>query len=430
MIRAHARLWAALAVALVIGLDPIGADDATASSAVRYGVQDDAWLEHGPGTLSSRLEELQALGVDVVRYTVRWDQVSQRQPRRPRDPTDPAYDWGRVDSVLLGLRRHGIAPLVTLYGTPRWANRGRPPNVAPTSGTAFARFARAAATRYGWVRLWTVWNEPNQATWLRPTSASTYVRKLLNPAYAQIRAAIPGARIGGGVTAARGGSAGVAPVPWIRAMGRLGARLDAYAHHPYPSHPRTDTPWSPACPHCATLTMADLERLRREVRRHLGPKRIWLTEYGYQTNPPDQLLGISPALQAERMTSASRRVYLEPAVDLLVFFLVRDDSAPHGWQSGLYTASGARKPAHTAFRAPLMQTSRTGATVGVWGQVRPGSGRRPYRLRLYERGRWTWLGGTRRTDARGFITATVQASPGSLLQVWSPQGRSLTLRVT
>ena len=44
--------------------------------------------------------------------------------------------------------------------------------------------------------------------------------------------------------------------------------------------------------------MASLERLTAAVRKWLGPKRIWLTEYGYQTNPPDTWLGIEPVLQA------------------------------------------------------------------------------------------------------------------------------------
>ncbi|HUF02491.1 MAG TPA: hypothetical protein VMN35_08720 [Gaiellaceae bacterium] len=418
--------------AAVLALVLVRADDATAASSIRYGVQDDAWLEHGPGTLDSRLADLRALGVEVVRYTVRWDQVARRQPRRPRDPGDAAYDWSGTDRILQRLRRHGIAPVVTLFGTPGWANGRRAPNFAPSSGTAFADFVRAAATRYSWVKLWTIWNEPNQASWLRPTSARTYVRKLLNPAYAQIHAVVAEARVGGGVTAARGGSGGVAPVAWIRAMGALRARVDAYAHHPYPGHPRTETPWGPACPHCSTLTMADLERLRAEVRRSLGPKRIWLTEYGYQTNPPDLLLGVPPATQAQHLASASRRAYLAPDVDLLVFFLVRDDTASDGWQSGLYTASGARKPAYTAFRLPFTQASRRGATVAVWGQIRPRSGRQPYRLRRYERGRWSWVGGTRWTDERRFFSVSVRAPVGALLQIWSPRdgSSSLALRVT
>jgi hypothetical protein len=419
------RMLAAAVVASSLGLAAGGAADAAPT--IRYGVQDDAWLENGPGTLASRLAELRTLGVEVVRYTLRWDAIASRRPRRATDPSDPAYDWRIADRVLQGLRRSRIAPLVTLYGSPAWANGGRPPNYAPRSRAAFAGFARAAATRYPWVTLWTIWNEPNQAIWLRPTSVKTYVRTLLNPAYEEIHTVIPGARVGGGMTAARGGTLGVAPVPWIRAMGALGARLDAYAHHPYPSTPRAESPWGPGCPRCSTITMADLERLDREVRRSLGQKRIWVTEYGYQTNPPDTLLGVSLMTQASYMSSASLRTYLARNVDILLFFLVRDDTEMDGWQSGLRTARGKKKPAYTAFRLPLTQVSRRGTVVRIWGQIRPGSGRQPFRLRVLDLRGARWLGGTRRTNARGFFEVSARLPRGTVVQVWAVRDRSWSL---
>ena len=51
--------------------------------------------------------------------------------------------------------------------------------------------------------------------------------------------------------------------------------------------------------------MATIDRLLREVGMAFGRKRIWLTEYGYQTNPPDRLLGVSPALQARYVGEAA-----------------------------------------------------------------------------------------------------------------------------
>ena len=405
------------------------ASPGTAASGALYGVQDDAWLAHGPGTLEARLDELDRLGVDVVRVTVRWDEIAAERPALARDATDSVYDWRSADAVLGGLRRHGIQPLVTLYGTPGWANGGRGPNWAPGSSTAFGDFARAAASRYRWVRLWTIWNEPNRTQWLQPASAATYVRKLLNPAYDQIHAVIPSARVGAGMTAPRAGSGGVSPVSWIKAMGSLRARLDAYAHHPYPARPQVETPWGPACRSCTTIAMADLERLVSLVHKNLGRKRIWLTEFGYQTNPPDIFLGVSPSKQAEYVASASRRVHLAPFVDMLIFFLVRDDRAPEGWQSGFTTVSGVKKPAYTAFRFPLARTSRSGGLVGLWGQIRPGSGRQAYRLRVYRGGSWEWLGGTRMTDARGVFSVKVRLPAGSLVQLYSVRDGTAGLAV-
>ena len=41
--------------------------------------------------------------------------------------------------------------LLTIYGTPSWANGDQPAAYAPTSATAIAGFATAAARRYPWV---------------------------------------------------------------------------------------------------------------------------------------------------------------------------------------------------------------------------------------------------------------------------------------
>jgi len=398
-----------------------GAGATKVSRDVKYGFNDDAWLVHGPGTLESRLDELTRLGADVVRFTVRWDTVARKRPVSPRDHGDRAYDWSEVDAVLRGLRRHGIDAVVTLFGTPGWANGGRSANWAPTSDRSFANFAYATARRYPWVQYWTIWNEPNRSTFLRPTTAVTYVDKLLNPAYAQVHAVINGAQVGGGVTAPRAGSSGVAPVQWLRAMASAGAKLDAYAHHPYPGRPQSETPWSPKCANCQTIAMADLERLETEVRRAFGAKPIWVTEYGYQTNPPDIFLGVSPEVQARYVASAALRVHRAPAVDMLIFFMVRDDTQPGGWQSGLFTANGLVKPAYAAFRLPLVQTARRGELVGLWGQVRPRSGAQPFRIRLEEDDQVSWVGGTRRTDPSGTFSITVEAPAGALLRVWSPR---------
>ena len=371
---------------------------------VLYGVNDDAWLLHGPGTLESRLDLLERLGPEVVRFTIRWDRVARTRPEYPREHGDRAYDWDEIDAVLRGLRRHGIDPVVTLFGTPAWANGGRSVNWAPTSERSLADFAHAAARRYSWARYWSIWNEPNRSTFLRPTTARTYVEKLLNPAYVQFHAVIDGVRVGGGVTAPRAGASGVAPVAWIRGMRVARAKLDAYAHHPYPGRPQLETPWSPKCVNCQTIAMADLERLEREVQTAFGDARIWLTEYGYQTNPPDEYLGVSLETQARYVASAALRAFRARSVDMLIFFMVRDDAHPAGWQSGVLTEDGAVKPSYAAFRMPLVQTARRGERIELWGQVRPRSGTQTFRIRLEQEDAAMWLGGTRRTDENGFFT--------------------------
>ena len=168
-------------------------------------------------TLDRRLATFKRLGVPFVRFTLRWNQVALRRPKDPTSPRDRAYDWRRSDRILRGLRRHGLTPVLTLLGTPAWANGGRSPQFAPPRPRDFRHFATAAARRYPWVQHWLIWNEPNKRLWLRPTKSAIYVRHLLNPAYEGIHAVLPRARVGGGATGPKGGAGGVAPT-------RVGAR--------------------------------------------------------------------------------------------------------------------------------------------------------------------------------------------------------------
>jgi hypothetical protein len=399
----RAVLFLASTVALLGLVGPVHA-----SSSVRYGLQDDAWLLYGPGTLDQRVQTLDAMGARVVRFTLNWNTIERKKGVR---------DWGNADAVLDALRRHGIASVLTLNGTPGWANGGRPPSWAPTSSSSFAAFAAAAAMRYAWIRDWLIWNEPNQRRWLQPTTAATYVTKLLNPAYAAIHRVHPAARVGGGVTAPRGSTGGVSPVAWIRGMDAIGARLDAYAHHPYPLT-RFETPWKGACGHCETITMASLERLHREVSRAFGAqKRIWLTEYGYQTNPPDRTLGVTNGTQARYLSDAAWRAFKAPNVDMLIHYLYKDEPDAARWQSGLMTARGAAKPARSAFSVASAQAYRIGLTTAIWGQVRSGKGLRWYVLQQFRSGAWRTVNGAYRTTAGGYLYRCVRAGRGSRLRV-------------
>jgi hypothetical protein len=395
---------------------------AAASPYVRYGVQDDAWLSYGPGTLESRLQQLDDLGVDVVRVTIDWRTV---EPRRG------TFDWTHYDELLDGLHAHGIAPLVTLYGTPGWANGGRSENWAPTSKWTFAAFAHTAASRYSFVHMWTIWNEPNQRRWLRPTSARVYTQTLLNVAYAAIHRASPHSQVAGGVTAPRASAGGVSPLDWIAGMKASHAKLDAYAHNPYPLA-RGETPSTGGCDHCTTITMATLPRLLSSVQHAFGSRvRIWLTEYGYQTNPPDKLLGVSFATQASYGAQAARRAYAAPRVDVLIHYLVRDEPDPARWQSGLFTVRGLAKPSYDAFRFPLAELSRRGSVVTLWGQVRPG-GPSHYRLQVFRSGAWRAVGVKFTTTTRGYYTRRLVAAKGSKVRIWSVETKaySPTLRLT
>jgi hypothetical protein len=379
---------------------------------------DDAWLLTGPGTLSGRLERLDALGVKLVRFTLRWDQIAPTPPADPRNPDDPAYRWGQYETVLQGLREQGIAAVVTLYGSPRWANGGHTPAWLPRSG--FGDFAYAAAKRFPWVHLWTAWNEPNGRTFAVPVSPRLYVQRVLNPAYASLHRASAANRVAGGVTSPRQTPTGMAPLAFMQGMAAAHARLDAYAQNPYPVN-RGETPDNSPCPGCGAFTMAALPTIRADVTRYFGAsKQLWLTEYGYQTNPPDRLLGVSYVRQAQYIGTAASRVWRQPGVTMLIQFLVRDEPSVGGWQSGLLTARGSAKPAYRAFALPLAEVARSGSRVVLWGQVRPGSGRRPYVVQRYAGG-WRSIGGTLLTGSGGTFARSFMLARGTRVRLLSPQ---------
>jgi hypothetical protein len=413
-VRAFLALLAVGAAASLTAAAPA----AHAAPGVEYGLTDDAWLTDGPGEVDARVATLQDLGVKAVRYTLEWNAIATAAPTTPTDPQDPAYDWSSVTDVLNALHAHDIDVILQLYGTPAWANGGKPANYIPGTSAAFGAFATAAAREFPWVKKWQIWNEPNQARWLRPTSAGLYVTRLLNPAYTAIHRAIPGAKVAGGGTAPRGSSGGVSPVAWLETMHRTGARLDAYAHNPYPLDPKRETPFTGGCTHCSTITMATLGRLITLVGRDFPRARVWLTEYGYQSNPPDRILGVSTALQARYASEGAYVAYRSPRVDLLIHFLYRDEPNAARFQSGLVTLGNKPKPALAAYELPLAETGRTGTTTSLWGQLRaPEAGPTAVLERRVD-GTWRRLA-TLNGGAHGFLRWRGTLTRGSVVRIRS-----------
>jgi len=392
---------------------------ANASSSARFGIQDDAWLMSGPGTTAQRIATLRQLGVGMVRFTLRWDAVASSRPTSARNPADAAYDWASFDAVLQPLRAAGITALVTIYGSPSWANGGHPANWLPSTG-AIGDFAYAAAKHYPWVHICTAWNEPDTRVFSVPVSPGLYVQRVLNPMYAGLHAASRSNLVGGGVTGPRQPPGGMSPLAFMLGMRAARARLDAYAQNPYPVTPG-ETPTRTPCATCGSLTMAVLPTIRADVTRLFGAKPLWLTEYGYQTNPPDRILGVSLARQAQYLSDAALRVLEQPGVTVLIQFLIRDEPSIGGWQSGLFTAAGRPKPSYYAYPLPLAEVSRSGSNVALWGQIRPGSGARQYVLQQARGGRWVAVGAVQPTGAGGSFRRVVALASGTRVRIFAPQ---------
>jgi hypothetical protein len=126
-------------------------------------------------------------------------------------------------------------------------------------------------------------------------------------------------------------------------------------------------------------------------------------------------------VQAQYLAEAALRARNARFVDVMINFMVRDETRLAGWQSGLLTAAGAAKPSFNSFMLPIAQAGRTGLRTTIWGQVRAGFGKREYRLQRLAGARWVNVGGPALTDVRGSYRRVVRAARGTRFRVlWLP----------
>jgi hypothetical protein len=373
-------VFATLVVASVV----LVAQPASGSRTMRVGIYDEAQTLYGP--VASTFATFNALHVQEVRLNLYWGGkygVARARPARPADPSDPAYDWSLYDRTVNYASQYGVQIIFSIYGTPGWANGGRAQRVPPIYGIDLRNFAYAAARRYSGtypgadgrtlpaIRDWLAWNEPNNPIFLTPQyqrvggrwvieSAISYT-KICNAIYGGIHATlVPGERVACGGTSPRGNNnpsssrASVSPLAFLRAVKSAGLRtFDAWAHNPYYSMPSETPATKPASPKgvpATAVTLGNIGDLTSLVTKLYGPKPIWITEYGYQTNPPDPIFGVSLAKQSLYLTQAFAIARANPRIQMMLWFLLKDEPTLSGWQSGLLTYAGKKKPAFAAFQ--------------------------------------------------------------------------------
>ena len=353
----------------------LAAPSALAAERMWIGFHDDPsfrWVDDR----SNRIESAASEGATVMRLLVHWNQVSPIRPARAADPFDSSYNLGDLDEAIRTAQRSDMEVVLSLVGTPRWANGGRGANVMPRRVADFGAFTQALASRYSgrfdgypFVRFWTVWNEPNLQIFLKPqfdsrgrSVAPGNYAKLYASGYQGIKAGNPRALVAMGETSARGtdNPEGARPVHspgrFLEALARANPRLrfDAYSHHPYPFTPNLRPSQKVRWPNVTLGSLPTLQaKLKQLFNRTSVP--IWITEYGHETKPQDAF-GISYARQAAyvRQSIAIARSY--PFVTMFVWFVYQDDQG-QPWDSGLYTqtgdAKGSSPPRFSAAARPL-----------------------------------------------------------------------------
>ena len=264
----------------------------------------------------------------------------------------------------------------------------------PTDDTDLVNFAYAAAERYSglwippaWqqnpslgigstalpkVNMWTAWNEPNNPLWLTPqykkvgrtwrVESAFQNAKICNAVMAGVHSPylgpLPDEHVACGVTGPKGNDApasrrpSVDPLTFLTQAHKFGMKdFDVYAHHPYADKGTEAPSYVPKGSNRLRVQLGNINTLLNLVSKYYGRKHLWITEYGYQTNPPDTtIFGIPWRTQANYMAQAYALARKNSRIDMMLWFMIRDEPNMGGWQSGLETVQNKRKPSWNVFR--------------------------------------------------------------------------------
>jgi hypothetical protein len=346
-----------------------------------------------------------AAGATYVRLSVPWGGIAPETPPSgfvASDPTSPGYNWAGMDVFVEEADAAGLTPILDIDRAPDWAYKNLPGGV--NGGTPRASdlgaFATALATHYDGLtvgvpaeHVFQVWNEPNLSLFLNPVSGSVY-RGMVNAVADAVHAVDPENLVVAGDLDPFGHPKSkkqkwysVAPLAFMRSLLCLSkgthphatchdpARFDVWSHHPYTFGGPFGHAKNPD-----DVELGDLPRMRAllkaGVRLHhvvsALPVQFWVTEFGWDTNPP-RPHAASLALAARWTAESLHQMWLS-GISLVTWFLLEDYPSPSPYQSGLYFHASSlenalAKPSLTAFRFPFVAyLGKTKKTVSVWGR--------------------------------------------------------------
>jgi hypothetical protein len=449
---------------ILCGLTAVAALPASASagSGQLAVFQDDAALVHsGSSTRHATLDELSALGVDVVKVQLSWANVAPRERSKPAgfDGTDPAqYSWGAYADLVSAAQARGLRVMLALSPPyPGWATKRKRDleGVDRPSSREFGRFAQAAGARFGTVDIWTIGNEPNHKGYLYPQSSTGGTPIAPHLYRAQVRASVSGLRRSGHAgdtilfgellpiaVSARGPKRNLKPILFLREFFCLDSKWRPYrgraarargctkyrkltgttgfAYHPYtrPAGPRLVEPSSD------DATIRSLGRVTRALdiarrKGRLGGPRapVWITEFGFQSNPPDHIFGARlsriPGFMGESelwLALSNKRVKSYSQYTMTDTPLVGNDTST--WQSGLRYADGrAKRGVYSAYRLPIFVRLLGSGRVEVRGAARPGGRGSVVQVQQRLSGGFKDLGAPITvSNSRGYFTARFKVS--------------------
>jgi hypothetical protein len=300
------------------------------------------------------VDEVAAAGIGWARIDFVWALV---------EPQRDVYRWEVYDELLDRLEASGIRPYATLQGTPAWATAGLELSGVPRDPGDWQEFVYLAAARYrGRIPAWGLWNEPNLPRFWAGTRRQ-YIDIILLPGARAVRAADPGALVGGPDLAHLSSADWDS---WLRqVIAEAGSVLDVVAHHVYPGsggasdvfeelHDRPS--WQP---YRTTV---------REVLQSTGwwGRPFWLTETGVESGR----VGWTP--QAEFYEQIVRDWYGPSPrarwMDRVFFYQIHDPPAPDTSTFGILGSwpDLQRKNSYFAYANAIATTPFVdGAVIGL-----------------------------------------------------------------
>jgi Cellulase (glycosyl hydrolase family 5) len=407
-------------------------------------------------------------GAQYVRLTISWSSIAPASLPSgfdASDPNAPGYSWHALDGTLGAVGAAGLTPILDIYGTPNWAYANPPDgvNAGSPDPAALGAFAHALAARYDGgtglpaAHVFEVWNEPNLSLDLSPATASVY-RSMINSVADSVHTVDPNDLVvAGGLDPFSHRKTknqtwySVAPLAFMRSLLCVSkgshphstcfntTHFDVWSHHPYTyggpfGHAQLKD----------NVELGDLPNMRSVlqagVRLHhvvsADPVQFWVTEFGWDTNPPRRHAA-SVALAA-RWTAESLYQAWHSGVSLLTWFVLEDQPGLSAYQSGLYFHSQSlsdprpKKPVLTAFRFPFVAYLGK-STVRVWGRDAT-SDQEPVtvQFRHSKAGRWRTVA-TVAANSNGIFQATLKlkAQKKDWLRAAAPgTGTSLAFSLT
>ena len=333
-----------------------------AATPTRALTDDLAFLDPRPGPRALAFDTAHQAGAQLVRLTLDWSRVAPGGATKPAgfhasDPADPAYSWGYIEDAVRDANSAGLRVMLMVERAPAWARGPDPRQLGAFVRAAGRRFSgfypdpkdngdglRTPGKSLPHVRLWQIWNAPNDRARLTARAAVRRYREILTAAARAVRRVADDNVVVGAATV-EGGA--ISPVRFWRRLGR--APYDIAAD---------DLRNRPVFSRLAAL------------RHALRGKPLWLTDVGLDT-PPRDPHGASTAAQARFVARAlyradrarvgvvawrglqDRTSYLTgfPSIASGLFFNIDND-----------LARDPPKPAYASFRFPFVVSGRT-----AWG---------------------------------------------------------------